>query len=53
MYTVTFLETLADLSLDAPSFEIALAALKLQTLIKTQIENEKLSSAEYFDKLIA
>jgi hypothetical protein len=48
-----FLNTLADLSLDAPSFEIALAALKLQTLINTHIENEKLTPAEVFEKFIA
>ena len=48
-----FLNTLADLSLDAPTFEIALAALKLQTLINTHIENERLSPAEVFEKFIA
>ena len=53
MNTVEFLEILADLSIEAPNFEIALAALKLQTLINKQIKKKKLSSAEVFDKFIA
>jgi hypothetical protein len=48
-----FLNTLADLSLDAPSFEIALAALKLQTLLNERIENENLTPVEVFEKFIA
>ena len=38
-YREVFLETLADLSLEAESFEIALAALKLQTLLKETLKD--------------
>lgn len=35
------LEYLADLSLDAETFEIARTALRLQTLIKEQLANKE------------
>lgn len=47
-----FLDFLADLTLNAENFEIALAALKLQTAITQTEKNKKLTQAEVMEKTL-
>lgn len=52
MKKTEFLNFLADLTFTAENFEIALAALKLQTAITQTEKNKKLTQAEIMEKVL-
>jgi hypothetical protein len=47
-----FLNVLADLTVNAENFEIALAALKLQTAITQSEKNKKMTQAEVMENVL-